>query len=215
MRKSLLVFYDEIFPRAIMTGVGLWGRELQEVAISSSKRIGGIHEFRHVLLVYPQKPLQHSCHLFLRRLALARDGHLDFQRGIFVNGHRMVYGSSYGNSLRASEFKHRLDILAKERGFNGHLVGKVFIYDTRHALEYLSKAQIGVSLLTHVYHAHGHKACLVATHGQHAISHDIGARVNAQDDFLTYNVFHLNLLSPYLSIYGLAATSAPIVVSCP
>lgn len=43
-----------------------------------TKRVGGVHEFRHVFLVYFQQSLQHPRHLLLRRLAFTRDSHLDF-----------------------------------------------------------------------------------------------------------------------------------------
>ena len=102
-----------------------------------------------------------------------------------------MYGRSNGHTLGSSKLEHRLYVFSKERGFDGHLVWQIFVNDTSHALENLAKAQIGVSLFSHVYNTHRHKTGPVATHGNYAISHDVCAWVYAQDYLLTNNAFHL------------------------
>ena len=63
LRYLTLVLVYKILPPTIFY-FALWSSHLQIVAIGRCKRIGGIHEFRHVFVGYLQEPLEHACHLF-------------------------------------------------------------------------------------------------------------------------------------------------------
>lgn len=70
------------------------------MTVSSSQSIGGIHEAWHVVGAQLEHALEHVGHLLLAGRAIARDGHFDFQRSIFVDGNVAADGCGYGHALR-------------------------------------------------------------------------------------------------------------------
>ena len=87
-------------------GIGRWLSHLQIMAIGCGKRIGGIKETGHLFCRDIQQTAQHPSHLLLRGRTIARDGHLDFQRGVFMDGNIAMDGSGDGYPLCPAEFQH-------------------------------------------------------------------------------------------------------------
>ena len=72
---------------------------------------------------------------------------------------------------------------------DGHFVGQVMVDDFGDATVNLAKAEIRVGVLAHVYHAHRHHLCLVASGSQHAVAHEVGARVDAEYYLFCFQFF--------------------------
>lgn len=90
----------------------------------------------------------------------------------------MMDGGRYGHTLCATELEHRLHILAEEGGFDGHLVGQIFVDDTCDALKDLSQPEVWVALSAHIDDSHHHEIGLIAYNSEHAISHDVSTGVD-------------------------------------
>lgn len=69
---------------------------------------------------------------------------------------------------------------------------EILLDDTRHAFEDASQLQIGIRHLAHVDDSHSDQPRFVAVDPYCAIAHDIGTRVNAEDDlFRIHSFVHL------------------------
>lgn len=84
----------------------------------------------------------------------------------------------------APELEHRLHVLAEEWRLDGHLVGQKFVDDARHAFEDSAQLEVWIVQRAQVDDTHCHHARLRVQHAQDAIAHDIGARVDAENDAL-------------------------------
>ena len=157
---------------------------LNEVAIGSTKCIGGIKLHVHVLFFDMEHTLKHACHLFFRSRTISCDCHFDFAGFVFCDGNIAHDGGGDGYTLGTSKFEHRLYVFAEEGGFNSHFVGLVRIDDGGDALKYFAQTEIMTGIFLEFNDTHCHEFCLIALHAQHTIAHDVGARVNAKDDFL-------------------------------
>ena len=161
------------------------------MAVGGGQGIGRIKELGHILLVKMEHALQHPGHLLLAGGTGSGYGHLYLHGSILGDGHAVVYGSGYCNALRTAELEHGLHVLAKERGLDCHLIGQIGVNYAVHALEYMSQFKIHIVLLTHIDNAHGHYLRLLILHFYNAVAHDVGSRVNAQNDFLSQLNSHL------------------------
>ena len=148
------VLSGEVFPGCAFAATEVGARSFDIVTIGCAKGIGGVHIGEHGLLRNVQEALQHTRHLLFAGTAVARDGLLDFQRGVLVDGHIATDGCGDGHSLRASEFEHTLHVLTAEGGLDGQFVGQVFLNDTAHALVDSSEFEIAISAFPQVDDAH-------------------------------------------------------------
>ena len=157
---------------------------LDEVAVGGSEGIGGVELHVHVFLGDVEHALQHAGYLFFGGGAVAGDGHLDFARLVFGDGDVAHDGGCDGYALGAAELEHGLHVLAEEGGFDGHFVGLVGVDDGGDALEDFAQTQVVAFVFLEHDDAHGHEFGFVAFRLQDSVSHDVGAGVNSQDDFL-------------------------------
>ena len=91
----------------------------------------------------------------------------------------MAAASGDGCALGTPQLQHRLHVLAKEGGFDCHLVGQIAIDDTCDAFEDMSEFHIGIRELTQVDHAHRDHLRLSIHHLQQPIAHQVSSWVNA------------------------------------
>ena len=174
---------DEGFPRlGALAGEGLV--TLIEVAQGSGQCVGGIEQGGHFLLVYTQRALQHHRHLLLAGGTVAGNGHFDLAGLIFGNGYLAVQGGNHRHTLGAAQLEHRLHVLAVERCLDGHLVGQVLLDDAAHTLIDVPEPQVVVLHAAQLQHAHDDEFGFLAVYAKQGITHDIGARVDADDDIL-------------------------------
>ncbi len=154
------------------------------------KGIGGVEEGGHLVGGDVQGALQHGSHLLLAGGAVASNGHLDFAGFVLGDGHVAAQCGRHGHALGAPQFEHGLHVLAVERGLDGHLVGQELFDDAGHSLEDAAQAQVVVLHAVEFNHPHGNELGLLAVDAQQAISHDVGAWVDAYDDALEVEFAH-------------------------
>ena len=151
------------------------------MAVGGSQSVRGVHIRQHVFLADMEHTGQHACHLFFAGLPVSGDGHFDFERRIFGDGDVTMDSRCDSHPLCASQFQHALYVFAEERCFDGHFVRQVRLDDACHPFEYPAEFQVWTGIFAQVDDAHGFHDRLVSGHTQHAISHEVRARVYAQD----------------------------------
>lgn len=177
------VLVDKVFPRA-ETVFHFGFAHLDEMAVGGSKGIGSVALDVHVAGIDFQHSLEHPCHLLLGGRTVAGDGNLNLFGLVFGDGNVAHDGCGDGYALRTSELEHRLHILAVEGCFDSHFVGFVGVDDAGDALEDFSQPEVVALIFLEFDDTHGDELSFVAYGAQHSIAHDLGARVNAQNDFL-------------------------------
>ena len=89
------------------------------MAVGDTQSIGGIEFLGHIGIGDMQEPLQHSRHLLLARMAVARDSHLYLHRRVLIYGDVATQSRSDSHSLRMHNLNHRLGVLIHELCLDG------------------------------------------------------------------------------------------------
>lgn len=175
------IFGDEVLPGRVLFG-GRDGRlALEIVAIGCSEGVRGVEVLRHLVSRDGEHALEHGGNLLLGGIAVARDGHFYFQRSVLSDRDLALDSGCDGYALGTAELEHGLDILAEERGLDGHFVGQVSLYDSRELSEDSAQSEVRVRDFVQVDDAVSDERGLVGLDGDHAVAHVVCARVNAQD----------------------------------
>ncbi len=126
-----ILFHESVPTRITLAGDDFSG--VEKMADRSGQTISRIEVFRK--LFQAQKLLQHFRYLFFARISVSGNRHLDLFGLVFGDRDlaRQTRGHRY--SLGASEFQHRLDILAKKRGFDRDFVRVMRFYEFDRAFE--------------------------------------------------------------------------------
>ena len=161
------------------------------MAIGCPQGIGGIHERAHLGIGNVQHALQHIGHLLLAGLAVAGNGHLDFQRSVFRYRDVTAQGSDNGYPLSTSQFQHRLYVFPEKRRFDGQFVRQIGSDDSPHPFVNMFQLEVGVGTAPKVDYPQGEHLRPGTGYLQHTVSHNIGTWVNAQNDFLFNRLYHL------------------------
>ena len=199
------VLADEVFPPVVSFFAGHGRVGLEEVAVGRGEGVGGVHEVAHLRGGDAEHAAEHVAHLLLAGAAVAGDGHLYLQRGVFRDGDVAAQGGRYGHALGAPQLEHRLHVFPEEGGFDGHLVGQEPFDDAGHAVVYVLELEICVLALAQVDDAHRHERRPVARDAQQAVAHDVRARVDAQYDSFFFRFCHFLFVIPGLSGKSAAA----------
>ena len=128
--------------------------------------------------------MQHHGYLLLAGGTVAGDGHFYLPGLVFGDGNFAVESGDHRHALRPTQLEHRLDVLAVERCLDGHLVGQILVDDAAHALIDVAQAHVMVLHAVEPQHTHDDEFRFLAVHPQQGISHNISARVDADDDIL-------------------------------
>ena len=123
--------------------------------------------------------LQDACYLLLRRIAVSRDGHFDFQRRILKNRDITFQRSSHCYALCPSQLQHTLHVLSVERSLDGKLVGMIRIDQPQDTLEDFLQPEVIVYVFSQLDDAHRLELWFVVQHQQDTVSHNDGTRVDA------------------------------------
>ena len=151
------------------------------MAIGGGEGVGGIEEGHTLCRVEMQHLAEHSCHLLHRGRAVARDGLLDLERRVFVDGHVAADGGGNGNALRTPQFEHALHVLAEEGSLDGQFVGQELLQKLGDLLVDAPEFEVNVLAAAQVDDTHGFHLHAPALNVQHAVAQHVGAGVDAED----------------------------------
>ena len=165
-----------------MVALGL--AQLQEMAIGSTKGVGGIEELAHLLFLDMKHTTEHISDLLLARVTVARYRHLYLRWRILSNRHLPMNGSSNGNTLSTSKLQHTLDVLAEERRLDGHAIRQEALDEAANAFVYVPELEVRVGKLAQVDDAQSKHLCLLSVNSKYAVAHDTRARIYAKNDLL-------------------------------
>ena len=129
---------------------------------------------------------EHVGNLFLAGVAVAGDGHLYLRGGVLGDGHLPLDSCCDGYALCPTELEHALYVFAEERSLDSHTVGQIAFDDAAHSLVDVAELEVWVGELPQVDDTKSEHRRLLAFDAQHAIAHDVGSRVDAQDDLLRH-----------------------------
>ena len=154
---------------------------MEMVANGNRQRVGGIEKLR--VQVFPKQVADHLRDLVFGGIAIARNGLFDAPGCVFHNRNIARQRSRHHYALRPAQLQHRLHVFAEKRVFNRHLVGVRFVDEPQDGFVEFLELQLVGAIFVQLNHAVLHHAHHPRFHRNDAITGNLGAGVNTEDNF--------------------------------
>lgn len=161
------------------------------VANGNRQRVGCVEKLR--IQVFAKQMPDHVRHLIFTCVPVARHRLFNTSGRVFHDRNIARQGSGHHNPLRPAQLQHGLHVFTEEWVFNRHLVGVVLIDQPQNGfVEFLELqlvgrifAQLNNAMLNHSHHAR--------FNGNDAITGDLGAWVDSQNNLFWNTAFRGNV----------------------
>ena len=146
--------------------------------------IGGIKTRVQIGIGYLQRALEHGGHLLFGGGSIAGDGYLDLHRRIFEDRNVALCAGCHGHSLCSTELDHGLGVDAYEGRLDGQFVGMILVDETQDTFVNALETEVVALKFGELQDTHDDETRFAADDLKDSIAHDVGAGVDAEDDFV-------------------------------